>query len=52
MEEWFGMNEGEQQYLQVKSQPKNDKYAIRSVGSIVRLMVRGGFLSVRGSKRM
>ena len=46
----IGMNEREQQYVQVKSQPKNDKYANDSVGTRVRLMVRGGCLPVRGSK--
>ena len=35
------MNDREQQYLQVKSQPKNEKYANWSVGARVRLMVRG-----------
>ena len=42
------MNEREQQYLQVQ----NEKYANGSVGERVRLMVRGGCLSVRGSKGM
>ena len=44
------MNEREQQYLQVKSQPNNEKYANGSGGEIVRLMDRGGCLPVRGSK--
>ena len=35
------MNEREQQYLQVESQPKNEKYANRSVGARVRLIVSG-----------
>ena len=48
----FGMNEREQQYLQVKSQPKNKKYANGSVGARVRLMVRAGCLMVRGFKGM
>ena len=43
------MNEREQQYVQVKSQPKNTN---GSVGARVRLMVREGCLSVRGSKGM
>ena len=46
----FGMNEREQQYLQVKSQPKNYKYVNGSVG--VRLMVREGCLPISGSKGM
>ena len=52
VEEWIGINEREQQYVHVKSQPKNEKYANGSVGARVRLMVRGGCLSVRGSKGM
>ena len=46
----FGINEREQQYVHMKSQPKNEKYANGSVGARVRLMVRGGCLPVRGSK--
>ena len=46
----FGINEREQQYAHMKSQPKHEKYANGSVG--VRLMVRGGCLLVRGSKGM
>ena len=41
------INEREQQYVHMKSQPKNEKYANGSVGA--RLMVRGGCLPVRGS---
>ena len=48
----FGINEREQQYVHVKSQHKNEKYANGSVGARVRLMVRGGCLPVRGSKIM
>ena len=50
----FGINEREQQYVHMKSQPKNEKYANGSVGASVRirLMVRGGCLPVRGSKGM
>ena len=48
----FGINEREQQYVYMKSQPKNEKYANGSVGARVRLMVRGGCLPVRGSKGM
>ena len=48
----FGINEREQQYVHMKSQPKNEKYANGSVGGRVRLMVRGGCLPVRGSKGM
>ena len=48
----FGINEREQQYVHIKSQPKNEKYANGSVGARVRLMVRGGCLPVRGSKGM
>ena len=36
----FGMNEREQQYVHMKSQSKNEKYANGSVGARVRLMVR------------
>ena len=46
----IGINEREQQYVHVKSQPKNEKYANGSVGARVRLMVRGGCLSVGCSK--
>ena len=46
----FGINCREQQHVHMKSQPKNEKHAIVSVGARVRLMVRGGFLPVRGSK--
>ena len=47
------MNEREQQYIQVKSLPKNDKYAIGSlVGARVRLKIRGCCMPVRGYKRM
>ena len=45
-------DEREQQYVHMKSQPKNEKYANGSVGARVRLMVRGGCLPVRGSKGM
>ena len=48
----FGMIEREQQYLQVKCQPINKKYANGSVGARVILIVRGGCLPVRSSKRM
>ena len=48
----FCINEREQQYVHMKSQPKNGKYANGSVGARVRLMVIGGFLPVRGSKIM
>ena len=44
---FFGINEREQQYVHMKSQPKNYKHANGSVGSRVRLMVRGGGLPVR-----
>ena len=40
------------EYLQVKSQPKNEKYSNGSVGARVRLMVSGGCLPLIGSKRM
>ena len=55
MRQWrsgFGINERDQQYAHMKSQPKNEKYANGSVGARVRLMVRGGCLPVRGSKGM
>ena len=42
----FGINEREQQYVHMKSQPKNDKYVNGSVVARVRLMVRGGCLPV------
>ena len=48
----FGINEREQQYVHMNSQPMNEKYANDSVGVRVRLMVRGGYLPVRGSKGM
>ena len=47
-----GINEREQQYVHMKSQPKNEKYVNGSVGARVRLMVRGGYLPVRVSKAM
>ena len=40
------------QYVHMKSQPRNEKYANGSVGARVGLLVRGGFLPVRGSKGM
>ena len=46
----FGINEREPQYVHMKSQPKNGKYANDSVGARGRLMVRGGCLPVRGFK--
>ena len=46
----YGINEREQQYVHMKSQPKIEKYANISVGARVRLMVRGGCLPVRGPK--
>ena len=48
----FGINEREQQYVYMKSQTQNEKYANGSVESRVRLMFRGGCLPVRGSKGM
>ena len=48
----FGINDKEQEYLNVKSQPNNEKYANGSVGARVRLIVRGGCLPVRGFKGM
>ena len=48
----FGINEKEQQYVHMKSQPKNEIYANESVGTRVSLMVKGGCLPVRGSKGM
>ena len=47
-----GINEREQQYVHMKSQPKNEKYANGSEGARVRLMVREGCLPVSGSKGM
>ena len=44
----FGINEREQQYVHMKSQPKNEKSANGSVGARVRLIVRGGCLPVTG----
>ena len=52
VEEWFRHNEREQQYVHMKCQPKNEKYANIRVGARVRLMVRGGCLPVRGYKGM
>ena len=43
-----GINEREQQYVHMRSPSTNEKYANGSV--VVRLMVRGGCLRVRGSK--
>ena len=48
----FCINEREQQYVHIKSQPKNEKCANGSEGARLRLMVRGGCLPVRGSKGM
>ena len=48
----FGINDREQEYLKLKSQPKNDTYANGSVGVRVRLIIRGGCLPVRGFKGM
>ena len=48
----FGINEREQQYVNMNSQPKYEKYANGSVGARLRLMVRGACLPVRGSKGM
>ena len=48
----FGINEREQQYVHMKSQPKKMKYANGSVGARVRFMVRGGCLLVRGFNGM
>ena len=43
----FGIHEREQQYVHMKSQPKNEKHENGSVGARVRLMVSGGCLLVR-----
>ena len=51
-EDGFGIDEREQQYVCVKSQPKNEKYANGSVKARVILMVREGCLRVRGFKGM
>ena len=48
----MGVGRQRQQYVHMKSQPKNEKYANGSVGARVRLMVRGGCLPVRGSNGM
>ena len=48
----FVINDREQEYLKVKSQPKNEKYANGSVGARTRLMVKGGCLNVIGGKEM
>ena len=48
----FGINAREQQYVHMKGQPRNEKYANGSMGARVRLMVRGGCLPVGGSKGM
>ena len=48
----FGINKREQQYVHMKSQPKNEKYENGSVGARVRLMVRGGCPPVIGYKGM
>ena len=41
------MNDREQGYLKVKSQPQNEKCANGRMGARVRLIVRGGCLPVR-----
>ena len=46
----FGINKREQQNVHMKSQPKHEKYTKGRVEAIVRLMVRGGCLPVRGSE--
>ena len=52
MEKWFGIDEREQEYIQVKRQPRKREYVNGSLGARVRLMVRGGCLPVRGYKGM
>ena len=39
-------------YVSRKQRPMNAKYVDGSVGAMVRMMVRGGLLLVRGSTRM
>ena len=48
----FNDTEKEKEYVRMKESPRNDSFADGSVGARVRLMVRGGFLPVRGSERM
>ena len=48
----FNDTEREKEYVRMKESPRNESFADGSVGARVRLMVRGGFLSVRGSERM
>ena len=48
----FSINERELQYVHMKSQPNNEKYANSSVRARVKLMVRGGCLPISGSKIM
>ena len=48
----FNDTEREKEYVRMKESPRNESFADGSVGARVRLMVRGGFLPVRGSERM
>ena len=47
-----GNSERLQEYAFKKQLPMNEKYVDGSVGAIVRMMVRGGCLPVRGNRRM
>ena len=44
--------EREKEYVRMKENQRNESFADRSFGAGVRLMVRGGCFSVRGSERM
>ena len=48
----FNDTEREKEYVDMKRCPKNESFADGSVGARVRVMVRGGYLPVRGSERM
>ena len=43
---------GRKSIVRMKESPRNESFADGSVGARVRLMVRGGFLPVRGSEMM
>ena len=47
----FNDTEREKEYVRMKESPRNKSFADGSIGTGVRLMVRGGCLFVRGSER-
>ena len=48
----FNDTEREKEYVRMKESQRNESFADGSVGARVRLMVRGGYLHLRGSERM